>query len=265
GAAVCCLLPLLAVASTQRSVQISWLDRPGPQAVPELAALLSGGALTALPFLGLAALGAWRRPALRPVAVPWLLLPPALLVGVSLISPVYTPRYVLFAAPAAALLVAAGLESLPAVLAWAGAAALVAGMAPTHLQQHAVDDRADDLRRLRKIIKRHERPGDGLLFRVSEQRTIMGAYPRTFARLNDLALERGGPEAGNLAGALTGPAVFARRLAGTGRVWLVSKDPDPRSPAYPVDESRVLVLRESFTKVRGWRFKGGYLALYARE
>ncbi|MEO3786660.1 glycosyltransferase family 39 protein [Actinocorallia sp. B10E7] len=265
GAAFTCLLPLVAVASAQRGAQISWLARPGPEAVRELAEMLAGGAWLLLPFSALAVLGAWRQPSLRPVAVPWLLLPPVLLLGVSLVSPVYTPRYVLFTAPAAALLVAAGLESLPAVLTWAGAAALVAGMAPMHLQQHAVDDRADDLRRLRAIVKRHERPGDGLLFRVSEQRTIMGAYPETFARLDDLALERGGPEAGNLVGVLTGPAGFARRLAGTGRVWVVSKAPDRSSPAYRVDESRFLVLRASFTKVRGWRFKGGYLALYARE
>ncbi|WP_157963602.1 glycosyltransferase family 39 protein [Actinocorallia populi] len=265
GAALGCLSPLLLLASTQRGAQISWLTRPEPQAVAEWAVVLAGGAWLVPPFAALAVLGAWRRPVLRTAAVPWLLLPVVVLLGASLISPVYTPRYVLFTAPAAALLVAAGLDSLPAVPAWAGAAALIAGMAPMHLQQHAVDDRADDLRRLRALVERHARPGDGLLFRVTEQRTIMGAYPEAFARLDDLALERTGAEAGDLTGDLAGPAAFARRLAKADRVWVVSKRPDRDSPAYPVDESRFLVLRESFGKVRGWRFKGGYLALYARE
>ena len=265
GAALACLSPLVLLASTQRGTQLSWLARPGPQAVAEWPVLLAGNAWLVPPLAVLAVLGARRLPALRTAAVPWLLLPPAVLLAVSLISPVYTPRYVLFTAPAAALLVAAGLDALPAAPAWAGTALLLAGTVPMHLQQHAVDDRADNLRRLRAIVERHARPGDGLLFRVSEQRTIMGAYPETFTGLDDLALERTGAEAGDLVGDLAGPAAFARRLAGADRVWVVSKRPDRASPAYPVDESRFLVLRESFGKVRGWRFKGGYLALYARE
>ncbi len=264
GAALACLSPLVLLASTQRGTQIFWLTRPGPQAAAEWATLLAGGAWLVPPLAVLAVLGARRRPGLRLTALPWLLLPPAVLLAVSLVSPVYTPRYVLFTAPAAALLVAAGLDALPPVPAWAGAALLVAGMAPVHLRQHAVDDRADNLRRLRAIVERHARPGDGLLFRVSEQRTIMGAYPETFTRLDDLALKRTGAEAGDLVGRLVGPAAFARRLAGTDRVWVVSKRPVRGTPAYRVDESRFLVLRGSFTKVRGWRFKGGYLALYAR-
>lgn len=265
AAALACLSPLALLASTQRGEQLFWLTRPGPGAVAELAVLLSGGGWLVAPVAALAAVGAWRRPALRPVAVPWLLLPPALLLAASLLSPVYISRYVLFTAPAAALLVAAGLDVLPAVLAWAGVAALAAGAVPAHLRQHLEDDRADDLRRLRALVVRHAAPGDGLLFRVSEQRTIMGAYPEAFARLDDLALERPAAEAGNLSGDLAEPAAFARRLAGTGRVWVVSKQPDRRSPAYRRDEARVLALRRSFVKVRGWRFKGGYLALYARE
>lgn len=56
-----------------------------------------------LAFLGVAAdLGRRRRAAFAPAAVtvPWLVLPPAVLLAVSLAAPVYVQRYVIFCMPA---------------------------------------------------------------------------------------------------------------------------------------------------------------------
>ncbi|WP_344454358.1 glycosyltransferase family 39 protein, partial [Actinocorallia aurantiaca] len=115
GAALVPLLGLVVFAMSQR-YQVSWIEPLTGKALLRLAQALGWGPVLLVPALLLALLGLWRyRPAspLLRVALPWLVLPPALLLGVSWLgSPYYVQRYLLFCVPAAALLVAAGLETL---------------------------------------------------------------------------------------------------------------------------------------------------------
>ena len=100
-----------------QSRQISWLARPGRRAVTNLVVSFAGSnALLPLMVLLIAA-GVIATLASRPwaaldvvtVAVPWLVLPPAILLAASQIHPVYDARYVVYCLPALALLAAAGL------------------------------------------------------------------------------------------------------------------------------------------------------------
>jgi hypothetical protein len=105
--------------------------RPGPPRRPVMAGLLWRAALAGLPWRpGLAGLP--RRPVLTGLArltgrgpeaarashsltwlaLPWLVLPPALLLAVSEIKPAYNFRYLVFCLPAMALLAGAGLAEL---------------------------------------------------------------------------------------------------------------------------------------------------------
>jgi mannosyltransferase len=118
-AAVAVLSPLLAVAGHQQQ-QISWLARPDYTAVVRLLSTMAGSkdlvfplALLALGGLAAALLADGWRP-LNPaaVALPWLVMPPLLLIAASYVKPVYYVRYVEFCLPALAIVAGAGLTAL---------------------------------------------------------------------------------------------------------------------------------------------------------
>ncbi len=123
AAAVFLASPVLLLGVEQRGTA-SWITAPGPRTVTSLWQLvgplhmviaicvLAGCGLAASALTGRVALRAcW--PAMLPtVAVPWLLLPPGLLIGISFALPLYVPRYILYCLPAVALLAGAGLAAL---------------------------------------------------------------------------------------------------------------------------------------------------------
>ena len=110
---------------------IGWPGAARPGVAPGLRALGSlfehaGGSRQLIPLVAvLATCGvvASLRPGRRrvlgvaTVALPWLVLPPLVLLGISLIRPVYVERYVIFGQPALALLCAAGLTWLGSLIA----------------------------------------------------------------------------------------------------------------------------------------------------
>jgi mannosyltransferase len=118
--AVVALLPLEVLAWSQRG-QVSWLRTPlagslastGRLAGPPAAVLAVAVIMAAA--LAVTALAGWSRfrsawpGRLAALVLPWLLVPPALLIAGSQVQPVYTFRYIVFCAPAVALLIGAGL------------------------------------------------------------------------------------------------------------------------------------------------------------
>ena len=126
--------PVLALGFAQRGT-LHWLTTPQLATAIEGLRRLIGPTQMLLAVVAAAGLGALlaaaggrasRRaawpPGLLALCLPWLVLPPAVLIGVSFASPVYTFRYVLFCAPAAALLAGAGLAALrwPPAARWPG-------------------------------------------------------------------------------------------------------------------------------------------------
>src|SRR5439155_6341729 len=119
SAAVIVLGPLLGLASRQQ-VQIAWLSRPTFKAMERLLTDLAGSRLLILPF-ALPPLGGrvaacladdWRPLNPAAIALPWLVVPPFVLIAVSFVKPVYYVRYVEFCLPALAILAGAGLTGL---------------------------------------------------------------------------------------------------------------------------------------------------------
>jgi mannosyltransferase len=121
GAVLLVLLPLAVVSSGQAD-QVAWLRPPGGGTVERLLRSFTGPTQLVLgPYLLLIAL-ALRAPFTPParrgelslpaVALPLLLLPPAVLIAVSRHWPLYDDRYVLYALAGAPLLAAAGAERL---------------------------------------------------------------------------------------------------------------------------------------------------------
>ncbi|MDQ1028830.1 mannosyltransferase [Streptomyces umbrinus] len=121
GAVLLVLLPLALISSGQAE-QVAWLRPPGGGTVERLLRSFTGPTMLVLgPYLLLIAL-ALRHPFTPParrgelsvptVALPLLLLPPAVLIVVSRHWPLYDDRYVLYALAGAPLLAAAGAERL---------------------------------------------------------------------------------------------------------------------------------------------------------
>lgn len=121
GAVLLVLLPLALISSGQAE-QVAWLRPPGGGTVERLLRSFTGPTQLVLgPYLLLIAL-ALRHPFTPParrgelslpaVALPLLLLPPAVLIAVSRHWPLYDDRYVLYALAGAPLLAAAGAERL---------------------------------------------------------------------------------------------------------------------------------------------------------
>jgi mannosyltransferase len=108
----------------------------------------------------------------------WLLFPPFLTLALSLVKPLFVPRYFIFCLPALALLVASGLTRLRSN--WLIGTALslmlilsLRGTAAYYKQD--LDIQRDDWRAATKYLLGHAEPGDALLFHVP-----MGRMPYEF-------------------------------------------------------------------------------------
>jgi mannosyltransferase len=268
--------PILALGIAQRGT-LSWITTPplvgtieglrkliGP--APMLLALCVAIALgVVLDLLTRRPLRASWPPELFALCLPWLLLPPALLIGVSYVSPAYTFRYVLFCAPAAALIGGAGLAALvlpspPEALAWAPAVAAFAVIAAlgvsTQLAVRQPDGHGTNIREANAIVARERHPGDAVLYFGTDSKYFPAAYPGGFAKLDDIGQALTPSQAGNLVGRQQPASVVRRRLAQVGRVWLVKLGPRPNDP---------LLDGLGFRLVRQWRASDIWLLLYSRS
>jgi mannosyltransferase len=261
SAVVIVLAPLLGLASRQQ-VQIAWLSKPTFKAMERLATDLAGSRQLILPF-ALLALGGlvtvcladdWRPLNPGAIALPWLVVPPFVLVAASFVKPVYYVRYVEFCLPALSILAGAGLTGLirlaaatplgqrrigwrslgwrgmeplrlawlPAVLAGAVLAALLAG--PQHaIRQTAA--RPDNLRLASAIVAAHEQPGDVVFYLPATMHVLGTGYPAPFDRLRDIALDKSAIASATLTGTeITSPALLKSRFtdADPKRVWVVT-------------------------------------------
>ena len=299
AAAAIVLGPLLGLASRQQ-VQIAWLNRPTLNAMERLLTNLAGSWPLIVPFALLALVGllaAWLADHWRPlnpaaIALPWLVVPPFVLVAVSFIKPVYYVRYVEFCLPALAILAGAGLTALvrmaaitpprrsrlgrwrlgplrlawlPAVLAVAALAALLAGPQQAIRQTAA---RPDNLRLASAIVAAHEQPGDVVLYIPATMHVLGTGYPAPFGRLRDIALNKSAIASGTLTGTeITSPARLESRFTASSaqRVWVVTGASNYKFPVLstPMDKEKMaLVAGAGLHILHRWQAGEVMLTLY---
>jgi mannosyltransferase len=285
AAAVIVLGPLLRVAS-QEQKQISWLTRPNASAIERLLIDLAGSRPLIVPFalLALAGLTAacladnWRPLNPAAIALPWLVVPPFVLIAVSFVKPVYYVRYVEFCLPALSILAGAGLVGLirfaagtplgrlrlawlPAALVIAGLAALLAGPQQAIRQTAA---RPDNLRLASAIVAANEQPGDVVFYIPVDMHVLGTGYPAPFTRLRDLALAESPVASATLTGTeITSPALLKSRFTDVRRVWVVtggSNDKFP-TPSTPVDKEKMALLA-GWHIIHRWQAGEVMLTLY---
>jgi mannosyltransferase len=268
--AVVALLPLEVLAWSQRG-QVGWLRTPlaaslantgrlaGTPGVLLTVAVVMAAALT------VTALAGWSRfttawpGRLAALGLPWLLVPPALLIAASQLQPVYTFRYIVFCEPAVALLIGAGLAALGRVAGPAGLVLIVLAGLPAQLGERGPDGHSDNIRGLDQIIAQHARPGDGVIYPQGPGMTSFAAsYPYGLARLRDLSAGRSPAQAGTISGSNAPWRMVRGRLSQVSRVWVAEADaPLPGRP---------LVLRgEPFQLIHRWQVSDIWLWLYDRQ
>ena len=289
AAALIVLGPLLDVAHREQK-QIAWVVRPDFRTIEKLVSDFAGSRALVLPFALLALAGIvaacladnWRPLNPAAIALPWLVVPPFLLIGGSFVKPVYVERYVEFCLPALAILVGAGLAGLIRLaasqqltrsgLTWlppAIAALVIAGLAVMLVgPQGAIRQtaaRPDNLRLASAIVAANEQPGDVVFYLPVNMHVLGTGYPAPFLRLRDIALAKSPIASATLTGTeITSPALLKARFTDVKRVWVVTGDSNYQfpTPSTPVDKEKMALLG-GWHILHRWQAGEVMLTLYA--
>jgi mannosyltransferase len=282
AAAAGCVLasPLLYLAYLQRS-QVSWLRTPdGLKGLDQLvgninmmiwAAVIVAAGLIVSAIAGIDRLRAAWPAMVTELSLPWLILPPAILLTASLITPMYTFRYVVFCVPAVALLLGTGIAALSRI---AGPVAfIVAPLAFIVLAALSFRNQAyyrepgghkDDIRQADKIVAAHRQPGDQVLYvspYPASLAEIAAAYPYGLDKLRNIERARAAIPSGTIAGIDAPYPVVRQRLASVSRLWVVIINND--SPV--TYHGKPILAGLHLRPVSSWRTSDLWLQLYVRQ
>lgn len=176
-------------------------------------------------------------------AAPWLVLPPVLVVLVSLRSAdLYNSRYFAFCAPALALLLGAALSTLRTRVLVPVAAALVLLVAPVYVSQRTVTAKSGaDWSMVAAQLAGRTEPGDAVYFGPRDDlvdgvakrslRTASIAYPAPFRGLTDVTLIASPAEGATLFGTSAPLADRMDRLDGVATLWVLRRQDRPADAA----------------------------------
>ncbi|MGW7100493.1 glycosyltransferase family 39 protein [Streptomyces sp. NPDC054838] len=261
AAVAAALAPLALVSARQAQQQLGWLGRPGWQDWTAYGAL----ALAVL----LLARGLRDAPHALRVAVPLALLPPGLLLAVSLVHPWYVDRYVLYSLAGLALLIGLRLARAEGVRAravwpWALAGALLVPWAWWSGWLRTSDSRKDDVLAVAAAVRERARPGDAVLFMPARRREWLLSSPATYAPLHDLALARTPVASHSLWGTELPAGEIRARLAGTPRVLALLDPPGQPLDPYPAEAAKREALAAGFRLCSVTDVRGARIAVYGR-
>ncbi|MFF2270719.1 hypothetical protein ACFVTX_00455 [Agromyces sp. NPDC058136] len=233
-------LPLIQEGLQQKK-QISWIAyQPGRDLwgiLSEPAFQLSRDVATGVSVVALVLalcfarrLSAARRRLLG-LALAWFFVPLlVLLMADAAVGSVFTPRYLSFAVPAVAVLLALAFTITPRKpVAWLLVAALALACAPGYLAQRTPLAKNDgsDFAQIADYIERHAEPGDGVFledsnFGNTQPRLALSGYPAAFANTTDVAFVRSFKETGGFSDITVEFDRLGSRLDGIDRLWLVT-------------------------------------------
>ena len=165
--------------------------------------------------------------------VGWLALPMCILIfGNTFIAPMYSLRYLSFATPAVAILVAVGVSTLfsrGVAAGWMRVAAVVAlfGLAlPTNVSERTefAKDGGSDLRQAAQVIGAHAHRSDAVVFDETTRpsrnpRLALRLYPQSFTGLSDVTLRTPYPRRSGIWDSVSPIAQIAPSLNGVSTVW----------------------------------------------
>ncbi|RSO10857.1 hypothetical protein DMH18_12010 [Streptomyces sp. WAC 06783] len=229
------VVPLLILAAAQSSAvgdaapvtagtpfnYFTWLLTPGQGTLPTALKLLL--TCTALAALALLAVRRHKAPSLAlAVGVPWLAVPPLLLMGVSLGHPLFAYRYLLFCLPALALLLALAATVVPPYQQLLLVLLTVVPLYASHQAIRQEDSRQWDTHAVIRTLRIHDAPGDAVLFSGARCGLIATAFKEAFTARPDLGTDRTAATLGTLDHLPATPALLQQRLTHTPRVWHIT-------------------------------------------
>jgi mannosyltransferase len=236
GGAVALVSPLIVAGFRQRG-QIGWIkpldaasartvtSLAGPLALSLLITTIAGAAVVISAAAGRDSSRSSWPPGLLALSVPWLVFPPAVLLGASPLQPVYTFRYILFCIPAVALLAGAALAALGRA---AGIVALALILLPGQIAERGPGGHGDDIRGIDRIVAARQQPGDGVYYVENGARTFAFAYSFGLSQVRDVALNDSPVTTAKLIGRDASGPQLRRDLSGPRRLWVVAvKKPAP--------------------------------------
>ncbi|MFJ3975556.1 hypothetical protein [Streptomyces sp. NPDC090021] len=250
---VALLLPLAAVSVRQAHQQLGWLGRPSWQDWAAYA--LVGGACLLL------ARGAPKD--LVRVALPLVLLPPGLLMALSLLNPWYVDRYVLYALAGPALLAGARLAAARGGWPWVLAGALLASSGVWSAWLRTPESRKDDVLAVAAAVRERARPGDAVVFMPSRRREWLLSSPEVYEGLRDPALAAGPTASHSLQGTELPPERIRAALLASPRVIALLDPADQPLDPYPREVVKREVLASRFDLCSITEVRGARIALYA--
>ncbi|MFD7835743.1 hypothetical protein [Streptomyces sp. NPDC059761] len=256
AAVVALLLPLAAVSARQAEQQLGWLGRPSwrdwaAYAVVAAAALL----LARGPVVP--------RELVR-VALPLALIPPGLLMAVSLVHPWYVDRYVLYALAGLTLLAGTRLAAARGWWPWLLVGALLVPFGSWSLWLRTPESRKDDVLAVAAAVRERARPGDSVLFMPSRRREWLLSSPELYATLRDPALDRTPAASHSLQGTELPTAEIWTRLVDTPRVVALQDPADQPLDPYPREAVKRQTLASHFDLCSVDEVRGARIAVYAR-
>ncbi|MFJ3881200.1 hypothetical protein ACIPW5_27600 [Streptomyces sp. NPDC090077] len=258
GAVLAGLLPLALVSARQAPAQLGWLGRPSWQ---DWAAY---GVLTAAVLL--LARGIPGSEAVR-VAVPLALLPPGVLMAVSLVHPLYVDRYVLYALAGLAVLVGVRGRLVRPRPAWAvvlvGLLLVPLGVWSAWLR--TPEARKDDALAVAAAVRERARPGDAVLFMPSRRREWLLSSPGVYGTLRDVALSRSPAASRTLHGTELPPEAVRAAVLASPRVIALLDPPDQPLDAHPAEAAKREALTAGFDLCSLTPVHGAQVAVYARR
>jgi len=274
--------PLLVLGWQQRG-QIAWLSVNTSSSGLSTLYSLSGSFLVTTAALAVIAvalvlsteLGRQRRTAMWPsrlweISLPWLVVPPLLLLIASHVQPVYTSRYILICVPALALLGGAAVASYGRFVGAIGLAVVLIAGATTQIGQRTLAGHYDDILALDQIVAANARQGDYVLYTNPNALSFGAAYPFGLDKLPNIALRQGPIPSATLGGTIAPLAQIRSRLAHAKRVWVVEINSLVTDPellglnGLPVSQTPIMDdTRLAFRAY--WHERGDYLILFTRS
>jgi mannosyltransferase len=208
----------------------------------------------------------WR---LAELSLPWLIVPPLVLLVASIAQPVYTSRYILICIPALALVGGAAVASYGRLAGAIALAVILISGADTQVGQRMTGGHYDDILALDHIVAKHARRGDYVLYTNPNAESFGAAYPYGLGKLRNIALKEGPIQSGTLAGTNASVAEIKSRLAHAKRVWVVeinSLSPDPLLlglNGLPISATPIMD-NPAWHFTSYWHERGDYMILYTR-
>lgn len=278
------VLPLVIFVAKTGAGPIRWIHRPGLHDLLAFAEHLSGGASWPLLLIFAVAITL----ALAPIArnligraqtwevwrtqflLLWLLFPIALTIILSIIRPVFLPRYLIFCLPPLLILVAAGMARLKS--AWLLAAALICVLIFSlqgifFAYGHDIDTDPDEAGAASTFILDHALPGDAILFHKPHARVpyefFLSLHAPQDAPTPEIAFPHYAPSLDylDLKSKLT-EDIVRTTTSNHPRVWVMLMYNGPALDTQTAMLSQVLP--ESFPKLQRWQFPQVEVRLYSK-